>query len=243
MREEIAIGDITIGDRIRKDMGSIRTLADSMERLGQLKPIGLDTNDNLIFGHRRILAAMSLDWEKIWFERFDNLDTALLKLQAERDENTEHKAFTPSESAEMGMRLESLEKPKAQERKAATLKQNADEDRASKLDERSDKGRTDEKVAAAVGMSKDTYRKAKAVVEAAKNPDAPPEVKAAAEEMDRTGKVDPAYKKIKAEPKPYDVTDDVLRLTALRDKLAPNWERKEDIAVIRQLFNRFAKEV
>lgn len=46
-----------------------------------------------------------------------------------------------------------------------------------------------------------------------------------------------------AEPKPYDVMDDVIKLTALRDRLADNWTKTDDIAVIKQLFQRFAKEV
>lgn len=49
--------------------------------------------------------------------------------------------------------------------------------------------------------------------------------------------------KAKLEAKPYDVMEDVIRLTALRDKLAPNWNTAEDCGIIRQLFHRFSKEV
>jgi hypothetical protein len=56
------------------------------------------------------------------------------------------------------------------------------------------RGKTMDRVGAAVGMSGKTFEKAKAVVEAAEeNPDAFAPVVA---EMDRTGKVDPAYKKV-----------------------------------------------
>ncbi len=68
--------------------------------------------------------------------------------------------------------------------------------RSSKLDEHASTGRTDKKVAEAVGMKKDSYRKAKNVVEAAEQQ--PEQFAEVVEEMDRTGRVDPAYKKVKA---------------------------------------------
>ena len=83
----------------------------------------------------------------------------------------------------LGQRLEELERPAAKKRREATqakagnklASKEAEENGASNLDEPKSRGRTDEKVADAVGMKKDTYRKAKAVVLAAGQPDAPPE--------------------------------------------------------------------
>src|SRR5262249_20367095 len=58
-----------------------------------------------------------------------------------------------------------------------------------------DKGKTRDKVAEAVGMSGRTYDKAKHVVEAAeKEPEKHAET---VKEMDRSGKVDAAYKKVR----------------------------------------------
>src|SRR5262249_55670909 len=56
-----------------------------------------------------------------------------------------------------------------------------------------DSGKTRDKAAETVGMSGRTYEKAKAVVEAAEKD---PTLKPVVEEMDRTGKVDPAYRKV-----------------------------------------------
>lgn len=202
MKQEIAIADIVIGDRVRKDMGNLAGLMRSLDTVGQLQAVGIDGKNQLLFGHRRIVAAQRLGWESVWFERFDNIDDAIKALIAERDENTERKEFTPGEAVEIGMRLEALEKPKAEERKASSQAKPGNDGKhpttgSGKLPEPV-KGDTRDKVAAAVGMSGKTYEKAKAVVVAAEKPDATPEVKAAREEMDRTGKVDPAFKKVKA---------------------------------------------
>lgn len=202
---EIPVADVIVRDRIRKDLGDTSGLMISMERVGQLQPIGITSGNVLVFGARRLDAAQRANWETILAVRLDNLTDALKLAQAERDENEERKPFTPSEAVAAGKVIEAIEKPKAQQRKASGKNQHSEP--ASKLDEGST-GRTDEKVSAAVGMSKSTYRKAKTVVEAAEKPDAPPEVKAAAEEMDRTGKVDPAFRAVKAATEPPKPPDD-----------------------------------
>ena len=84
------------------------------------------------------------------------------------------------------MALEVLERPEAKERQARRGRE-----RSSELFERAAAGRTDEKFAEAVGMEKDSHRKAKMVVEAAQEP---PELRPVVEEMDRSGKVEPAFK-------------------------------------------------
>lgn len=50
-------------DRISWD--SVRSLADSMERIGLLQPIVITRNYELIDGHRRVAAALSLRWPDI----------------------------------------------------------------------------------------------------------------------------------------------------------------------------------
>ncbi len=210
---EIPVADVIVRDRIRKDLGDTSGLMISMEKVGQLQPIGITSGNVLVFGARRLDAAQRANWETILAVRLDNLTDALKLAQAERDENEERKPFTPSEAVAAGKAIEAIEKPKAQQRKAAGLKQNAEENRSGKLPERSE-GDTRDNVAAAVGMSGRTYEKAKAVVAAAEKPDAPPEVKAAAEEMDRTGKVDPAFQAVKAASEPPKPPDDGEALRA-----------------------------
>jgi ParB-like chromosome segregation protein Spo0J len=199
--KNISVFDISVVDRYRQDMGDLDTLVESMRDLGLLQPIvvmpkapfkrGCKETYRLVIGARRFFAAGILEWKEIPANVAINTADVLLALRAERDENTCRKDFTPSEAVALGNALEEMERKEAKKRQGG-----AGRDRSSKLDERS-RGRTDEKVAEAVGMKKDTYRKAKAVVEAA---EADPELQPVVEEMDRTGKVDPAYREAKAKP-------------------------------------------
>jgi ParB family transcriptional regulator, chromosome partitioning protein len=59
------ISKIRVGKRIRKDMGDIQGLAESMEELGLLQPITVTPDGLLLVGERRLRAAKLLGWAKI----------------------------------------------------------------------------------------------------------------------------------------------------------------------------------
>lgn len=216
--------EIIIGKRARQNVDiGIRELSQSIKELGQLQPVVIDDSKNLIAGARRVRACELLQIDvDCWVA--DGVDDAIKRLKAERDENTCRVNFTASEAVELGKSLEALERPKAEERKAATQSkpgEKAGSQGGGKLPPPSgenlgkpficqlcgdpsygaghlcSKGKTRDKVAAAVGMSGRTYEKAKAVVQSADKPDAAPAVIEAKAEMDRTGKVDPAYQTVK----------------------------------------------
>jgi len=62
---KISISQITIENRFRKEYGDIEALSQSIQELGQLQPIGVDSNYRLIFGERRIKAAQLLGHDSI----------------------------------------------------------------------------------------------------------------------------------------------------------------------------------
>jgi N6-adenosine-specific RNA methylase IME4 len=95
---EISISQIHIGKRLRKDIGNIQSLADSIEDVGLLHPIVIDDKGSLIAGLRRIKAAKKLGWRKIDCNII-NLDGQESNRIAEINENTERKDFTASEIA------------------------------------------------------------------------------------------------------------------------------------------------
>jgi hypothetical protein len=96
-----------------------------------------------------------------------------------------------------------------------------------------DKGKTRDRVAEAVGMSGRTYDKAKAVVEAAeKEPDKHAET---VKEMDRSGKVDAAYKKVQARPGPQERASQQRRPEGVGLKAARWQEHQEHLrSMLRQ---------
>jgi ParB family chromosome partitioning protein len=65
MSERMPIGDIKIGERIRKDMGDIAGLAESIEDIGLLYPIIVTPEGELLCGERRLRACKLLGWTEI----------------------------------------------------------------------------------------------------------------------------------------------------------------------------------
>lgn len=56
MLQSLKISDIKVGNRHRKDMGDLTSLADSIKEKGLLQPIGVTEKLELVFGERRRLA-------------------------------------------------------------------------------------------------------------------------------------------------------------------------------------------
>lgn len=175
------ISEIKIPRRTRRDMGDLDGLAASIQEVGLLHLPVVDGENELVCGERRVRAVKKLGWEEVPVRTVRTLGEALLALKAERDENTCRKDFVPSEAVALGERLEKMLKPEAEKREKAGKAP------SGKLPQ----GRVSDAVGSAVGMGRRTYEKAKAVVAAAK---ANPGLVSVAEEMDRTGNVEKAFR-------------------------------------------------
>jgi ParB/RepB/Spo0J family partition protein len=191
--EVVKVDSIDRSGRYRKQMGELRTLCQSIEKIGLLHPIVITKDRKLVAGARRLAAFERIGLKEIKAHVVDDLNEATSLLRAEQDENTCRLDFAPTEAAAMGRALEELERPKAKERQQIR-KGNQRGDKSEKFTELSDKGQTREKVGKAIGMSGPTYQRAKAVLIAAEQD--PETFGHIAEEMDRTGKIHPAYNKL-----------------------------------------------
>lgn len=146
----IDINLITVSDRIRSDVGDIESLARSMKKLGQLQPIGIDSDSRLVFGERRVRAAKSIGWTHI-----DAVSIDCDCLSAEHDENEMRKQFTVTERLAIAQRI------------AERIQGRHGGDRKSSVENSTlEKGRSDEIAASGAGFgSKDTYRAAQMVAD------------------------------------------------------------------------------
>lgn len=106
----VNISEIKVKHRVRKDLGDIDSLKDSLRRYGLLNPITLDSKYRLIAGERRLEAAKALGWTNINAVIINNL-TPLSKLELELEENNQRKEFTDEELLEGYKRLEKLRNP------------------------------------------------------------------------------------------------------------------------------------
>jgi ParB-like chromosome segregation protein Spo0J len=181
------IADIQIGERYRQDMGDIEGLARSISEIGLLHPVVVASSGLLIAGQRRIAACLMLGWTDIP-ARIVDLESIV---QGELAENTIRKDFTPSEAVAIGKAIEPLEREAADNRQSAT--QGNRQTGAEKFSE-PERGRALDKVAEHVGMSRPTYTKARAVVEAAEAE--PEQYGHLLDQMDRTGNVSRAHKEL-----------------------------------------------
>ena len=106
----IAIKDIKIKKRVRRDLGDLENLKDSLRTYGLLNPITLNSRYELIAGERRLQSAIQLGWTSINANIVDNL-TEVEQLEMEIEENNQRKEFTDQELLQGYMRLERLRNP------------------------------------------------------------------------------------------------------------------------------------
>lgn len=92
----IKIADVKFGDRQRTDLGDLLELADSLKKYGQLQAIGVDTDNNLVWGGRRFAASQINEVETIEAVVVDADSTLKLKI-LEFEENNQRKDLTPEE--------------------------------------------------------------------------------------------------------------------------------------------------
>ncbi|WP_276780433.1 ParB N-terminal domain-containing protein [Treponema succinifaciens] len=107
----VKIEDIKVKKRVRRDLGDLTALKDSMHRYGLMNPITLNSNYELVAGERRLEAAKSLGWERINANILDSNVDNIRQLEMELEENNQRKEFTDEELLEGYKRLEKLKNP------------------------------------------------------------------------------------------------------------------------------------
>lgn len=114
--EKRGITDIVIKDRTRQDVGDITSLANSINMVGQLSPILIDSDNVLIDGLHRIEALKKLKKEVIEVRIVDGIsqdDHTLIELLA----NMDRKEFLWHEEIELKYKLHSFWKETAEKNK------------------------------------------------------------------------------------------------------------------------------
>jgi ParB family chromosome partitioning protein len=107
---QVLIEEIVVKKRIRKDLGNISALADSMKKLGQISPISITKNNHLVAGERRLEAAKLLGWRTINAIIVD-LPNEAVRLEYEIDENMYRQDFSTEEIEAANIKLDKLKNP------------------------------------------------------------------------------------------------------------------------------------
>jgi N6-adenosine-specific RNA methylase IME4 len=180
---------IRVGERFRRDMGDVASLAASMgSELGLLHPVVIRPDGTLIAGQRRLYAAKLLGWSEIPVNVID-LDAVV---RGEYAENVHRKDFTLSEAVAIKRALEPVERAAAKDRQREGGRRGGEG--SGKLPEAST-GNAADKAAKATGMARRTLEKAEAIVDAAEAE--PEKYGKLLADMDRTKRVNGVYRRLK----------------------------------------------
>lgn len=158
---KLAISQIIVKDRIRKDVGDVISLEKSIHKFGLFHPVVVSKQYELIAGQRRLLACKNLEWTEINVNIID-----LEKLHdGEIDENQIRKDFTSSEILEIAKYVEPAirEENKENQGERNDLKEPCEESSQSRTPKK-----TREAVADATGISHDSLKKLKEIEEESK---------------------------------------------------------------------------
>src|SRR5262245_47690428 len=109
------LDEIVVGERFRRDIGDIASLAASMDELGLLQPVPILPDGRLVGGVRRLAAAKALGWTTIPVHIVDLDEIA----RGEFAENVHRKDFTPSELVAIGEEVARIERERARERQGS----------------------------------------------------------------------------------------------------------------------------
>jgi N6-adenosine-specific RNA methylase IME4/ParB-like chromosome segregation protein Spo0J len=178
------IDQIQIGYRYRKDLGDLTPLSTSIEEVGLLHPVVVTPAGRLIAGQRRLEACRGLGWTDIPVTVVDLLQAA----RGEAHENFVRKDLLPSEIVALKRAIEPLERRDARTRQGTRV------DLGTASDVQPDSGDTRDKIARYLGVGRTTIERAEAVVEAAE--EQPEEFGHLLEQMDRSGKVAGAFRRL-----------------------------------------------
>lgn len=103
MSDTVPISQIVIGQRHRSDMGDLAALAESIRKVSLLQPIGINEQNILVFGERRLRACRDILG---WTEIPARVVQMARIVDGEYHENEMRKSFNVSERVAIGKAIE-----------------------------------------------------------------------------------------------------------------------------------------
>ncbi len=107
---QMRLDEIVVRKRIRRSIGDLGSLKDSLFRHGMLNPIVVNSANELVAGQRRLEAARQLGWVTVPVTVVDSVDE-VQRFELEIDENLHRKPFTSDELATAYQKLDRLRNP------------------------------------------------------------------------------------------------------------------------------------
>lgn len=195
------IDDIVVGDRLRKDLGDLGPLAESIKQRGIVVPIAVTPDMDLIYGQRRLEAARIADTQLVPYIVIETPDDDDLYREMEMLENTGRKDFTIEEKVRIIDHTEPKLVALKDKIKAARIRKDTEAAEAAHRELEALLSRSLEAIpgkrailSEMVGLGERCMQWAREVVHAA-DQGKTPILRAIVDEMNRTGAVRPAFDK------------------------------------------------
>ena len=195
------IEDIVVGERLRKDLGDLAPLAESIKQRGIICPIAVTPDMDLIYGQRRLEAAKLANLDLVPYIVIETPDDDDTYREMEMLENTDRKDFTIEEKVRIIDQTEPKLISLKDKIKAARIRKDPEGAEAAHRELEALLSRGLEAVpgkrailAEMVGLGERNMQWAREVVHAA-DQGKTPILRAIVDEMNRTGAVRPAFDK------------------------------------------------
>jgi ParB family transcriptional regulator, chromosome partitioning protein len=107
---QIRTDEIKVKKRIRKDLGDLTQLMESIKTHGLMNPIVVNEKKELIAGERRLESVRRLGWTTIEVHVI-HAPSDVSKIQMEIDENLYRRALTTSELSDGFSRIDKIRNP------------------------------------------------------------------------------------------------------------------------------------
>lgn len=107
---KLPLDQISIQKRVRMQLGDLQSLMDSLDARGLMNPVTVNSDYELIAGHRRLESARRLGWDMIEVRVVEAHDE-LSMLELELEENLHRLNFTDIELSQARARIEKLRNP------------------------------------------------------------------------------------------------------------------------------------
>lgn len=118
---QLRIDEIKVKKRIRKDLGDLTQLMESIRTHGLMNPIVVNEHKELVAGERRLESVKRLGWTSVEVHVV-HIPNEVAKIQMEIDENLYRRALTTSELSEGFSNIDKLKNPSMYRKFLAALK-------------------------------------------------------------------------------------------------------------------------
>ncbi|MFP4363275.1 MAG: ParB N-terminal domain-containing protein [Spirochaetia bacterium] len=107
---KIKVEDIIIENRIRKNLGDLTPLMESIQNYGLMNPVVINKNRKLIAGHRRLESVKRLGWSEVEAIVMEP-GSQIAKLEMEIEENVQRRNLSSEELADAYLILDKMKNP------------------------------------------------------------------------------------------------------------------------------------